>query len=130
MHTNPVLISFCSLLYYKSLRYHVHNYKLERKCIEEGLNLNDEFHIEMVSFTGKPIAVIQDNEHKAYNKFIVNKWRVFLMLNYNKTLIKYRKHNLVKEEDKETISVLQKIKACCSKTCHCCHKINLEKPKT
>jgi hypothetical protein len=126
VHTNPVLIAFCSLLYYKNLRDHVHNYRIERKCIENGINMNDEFRIKIVEFTGKPIAIQQDTKHKAYKKFIVNRWCVILMLHYNKSLIKYRKHHLKKIEQIEKSSFLQKICSCYSNMCVCCHKIKLK----
>ena len=52
---------------------------------------------------------------KYYNKKIVNKWHLLIWLNANKQLIQYRKHNLVKKNTNEPVSLLVRIKSLCNK---------------
>lgn len=117
MHTNPILLSFCSLLYYKNLREHIAEYKLERRRVEKILNLNDEFSFRIKKFTGRSQATSAEKlGNKRYKKRIVNKWHVVLTLQMNKSLIKYRKHNLIKKKTEEKLSIIQKLKSCCSRS--------------
>lgn len=125
MHTNPVLLSFCSLLYYKNLRKHISAYKLERKKVEKTVNLNDEFQFRIKKFTGRIDQITETTEeatssfpeyssnNKTYRKRVVNKWHVMLMLQMNKSLIKYRKHNLIKKKTIEKMSFIQKFRSFC-----------------
>ncbi len=97
VHTNPILITFCSILYYKNLRNHVNNYKLERKHVQDYYNLDENDSIIMSRFTGKSSQVKMNTNHiakKIYNKFIVNKWHVILFIHKNKSLIRFRSHNI------------------------------------
>ena len=104
MHTNPILLSFCSLLYYRNLQDHIRNYIIEKKSVEDKFNLSDEFIFRIDKFTGRvEISAIEreTKTRKNYKKNVVNKWHVMLMLQRNKTLIKYRAHNIIKKENKE-----------------------------
>lgn len=88
MHTNPILLSFCSILYYKNLREHIRQFKLERRKIENNINLNDGFSFRIKKFTGRnnkvasasaaagvaAVAAVDEHKpHKKYNKHIVNR---------------------------------------------------------
>ena len=101
MHTNPILITFCSILYYKNLRNHIDNYKLERQFIKNNYNYNqNEFSLRVATFDGKS-GLIKSNTNdqsikKKYNQFIVNKWHVLVFIHNNKSLLKYRAHNIRK----------------------------------
>lgn len=124
MHTNPILISFCSILYYKNLRNHIEKYKLERKLILSRINISDEYDFRIKKFIGKLVPTgVSDSKilKKKYNKHIVNKWHVIFMLHSNKSLIKYRAHNIKKIEKETGPSIVQKVVAC-AKKCACCKK--------
>ena len=120
MHTNPILICFCSILYYKRLRYHIRHYKLERKYIEKEYNLTDEYTFKIKKFHGDPdiakesekevkerIESIEgsyeesESEHelkpiscKIYKKCLVNRWHLFTMMDKNRSLIRYRQQHI------------------------------------
>ncbi len=92
-HTNPVMLSFISLLYYKNLNDHVTMFvKAKRKenSITEyfevlgGPNANPNYFKESEKF-GKRI----------YKKKIVNKWHLLVFLIKNPILILDRKHYLL-----------------------------------
>lgn len=125
MHTNPILICFCSVLYYKNLRQHIDEYKLERKIIQDKLNLSDEYIIRIRKFTGKTHLIDENKVEtaKKYNKFIVNKWHVILMIHNNKSLIKYRAHNINKIKNDINGGLIEKVKNACMK-CPCCKRNN------
>ena len=102
MHTNPVLLSFCSLLYYKNLQIQIKNFIKERKKIEDKINMNIKFSFRIKKFTGRVLVSDAENEAlliKKYKKHILNKWHLLLMLHRNKSLIKYRKFNLIIKQE-------------------------------
>ena len=125
MHTNPILITFCSILYYKNLRNHIDNFKLERQFIKNNYNYNqNEFSLRVKKFDGKSSLIKSNNDNndqssfkKKYNQFIVNKWHVLIFIHNNKSLIRYRAHNIRKKEIVEKIGFIQTV---CK--CVCCKK--------
>ena len=93
MHTNPIVISFCSILYYKYLEEYVKRYLIEKKRIEDGTASLD---VKLKTFNGqfpKIRSIITNKEPKDYRKKIVNRWHLLVKLNQNKILLKYRKLN-------------------------------------
>ena len=132
MHTNPILICFCSILYYRDLAVHIERYKIEKKIImamNKTKTISDEdiyFFLkkfggrfakyqETVGETPADSAQIELSSKKHYKKYIVNKWHVMLRLTLNQELIQYRRHNIRKKDVKESVSIFTKIKAICNK---------------
>ncbi len=101
MHTNSILICFCSILYYKDLAEHIRRYRIEKSYILSK-NYPIAFNFEQVSFfikefTGKlsdDNKIIKEEDTKIYNKKILNKWHLFVRLSLNQELIQYRSHNI------------------------------------
>ena len=147
VHTNPIILTFCSILYYKDLDEHVHRYKTERVFAERFIG-EDEL-IKMTPFTGrvadkfflgdksrpgsgsKPVSLATATDlHlnmlpaiKKYKKSVLNKWHVIVMLNRNKALIRYRKHHLVPPVPvgpSFLSRVVEKVKSKCGRGCCCC----------
>ena len=73
-HTNPIMITFCSLLYYKGLSNHV-----RKKYFESS----------------KDHELTRFNPMRNYKKRIVNKWHVLYFLTKNPILLMYRRDNLI-----------------------------------
>ena len=76
MHTNPILISFCSILYYKHLDQYVKRYVKEKMKIEKDLK---GVVVELKNFDGRQLSRNKTNstnapikEYKTYCKVIVN----------------------------------------------------------
>ena len=120
MHTNPILITFCSILYYKNLRNHIDNYKIEREFITDNYNFDkNKYSLRVKKFDGKSSSIISNtinqSNKKQYNKYIVNKWHVLVFIHNNKSLLRYRAHNIRNKETEKKIGILQKIKSICSK---------------
>ena len=130
MHTNPILICFCSILYYKDLAEHVKNHNKEKKYLiaitkhTDGNESDKKKYYFMKKF-GNKMARQQDlnetedmnktndtqmSKKKVYNKTIVNKWHLLIRLNLNKELIQFRKNNIRKKTKKKSESMLKKIK--------------------
>ena len=122
MHTNPILICFCSILYYRDLGEHIRRYRIEKQIVKakETNNLDDEVYYLIKKFGGK--LVINDSflkekssddrilRKKIYNQLIVNRWHVLLRLSINKELIPYRQHNIKKMNKIQNISLFTKIR--------------------
>lgn len=122
MHTNPIIICFCSVLYYKHLEEHIKRYRKAKRLANE--ETDDEFFFKLAKFKGRlsltgptDPSEVKLNHDRIYTKRIVNKWHLFLRLHLNKELIQYRKENIIKKEKPEKVNIITKIKACCSKTC-------------
>ena len=117
MHTNPIVITFCSILYYKNLDKHIKYYLREKRQIESELQNCQEIEVDLKSFSGLLVPeVIVDYrktrvQYKAYNQNIVNRWFILLMLEKNKQLIKYRSHNIEKKEKIEKEGIFTKVKS-------------------
>jgi len=122
VHTNPILICFCSILYYRDLGEHIRRYRIEKQIVKakETNNLDDEVYYLIKKFGGK--LVINDSflkekssddrilRKKIYNQLIVNRWHVLLRLSLNKELIPYRQHNIRKKNKSQPISILTRMK--------------------
>jgi hypothetical protein len=103
-HTNPVMLSFISLLYYKNLNDHVTMFvKAKRK--ENSIS-------EYFGVLGAPNAnpnYVKESEkfgRRIYKKKIVNKWHLLVFLIKNPILILDRKNNLIKLDCRHKESVL------------------------
>jgi hypothetical protein len=152
VHTNPIILSFCSLLYYKDLSEHLRRFKIEKAYAEKFIGKDER--IKMATFTGRvpPVFHMQDSssprrtaesianskfnknnrdvqlnllgKHKKYNQFIVNKWHVIAMLDRNKTLIRYRKHFVAKKEEPPVVDAEPKLGMVqkVKNLCCCCNK--------
>ena len=114
MHTNPIIICFCSVLYYKHLAEHIRRYKIQKRDLNLDENESDELFVKLTKFNGRlsiseaaeqiPLSNMYmslDNK-RIYNKKIVNRWHLFLRLNLNKELMVYRKY-LYQNNDNLTI---------------------------
>lgn len=101
VHTNPIIITFCSILYYADLDEHIRRYRHEKYAMRRELS-HDEF-LALRKFKGKLEPIGSDENvslkaSKGYNKRIVNKWHLLVMLKQNLSLIKYRKHLIAKSK--------------------------------
>jgi hypothetical protein len=119
VHTNPILITFCSILYYKNLRNHIDNYKIEREFITDNYNFDkNKYSLRVKKFDGKSSSIISNtinqSNKKQYNKYIVNKWHVLVFIHNNKSLLRYRAHNIRNKETEKKIGILQNICTKCS----------------
>jgi hypothetical protein len=138
VHTNPVLISFCSILYYRDLAEHIKCYNREKRRLLASQSDTKKYYF-MKKFGNKldrQRLILDDDEQKSsitnsstkkYNKTIVNRWHLLLRLDSNKELIQFRKHQIKKHKkhgnnDGETpqlsILVARKVKSICSKKQH------------
>ena len=92
MHSNPIIVTFCSLLYYEDLSDHIRNHRMERivKPLDKSL---EEFYILRPSnFDSKPLnefkmhPLIENSGYQPkrnYNRKILNRWHLFLRLSLN-----------------------------------------------
>ncbi len=104
MHSNPILITFCSLLYYKDLDQHMRNHRIEKLLIPLDDSLKEYFILRPVKFIEKPsnkykihpiLISLNYNPRKfEYNKKIVNRWHLFLRLSINIELTIYRRNKM------------------------------------
>lgn len=82
------MICFCSILYYKNLSNHISHFKIEKRRIQT--NLTRDKVCRIADFTGRAINDRLANK-KIYNTKILNKWHLLIMLDRNKSIIRYRK---------------------------------------
>jgi hypothetical protein len=82
------MICFCSILYYKNLSNHINHFKIEKRMIQT--NLTSDQVCRIAYFTGRAINDRLANK-KIYNTKILNKWHLLIMLDRNKSIIRYRK---------------------------------------
>ena len=126
MHTNPILISFLSILYYKDLNDHIRQFRIERNnLMKEHLNpkaikinkFNGKLKTSDVSFQLQSKKIMRN-----YNKTILNRWCLYITLSNNFNLLIYRKHNILKnnEDTPKQKRILEKLKLCCFNKCSCC----------
>ena len=104
MHTNPTLISFCSILYYNHLDKHVKRYLIEKRKIEEK---SKEVTVQLKGFDGRLRSKIIKKGSKTYCKIIVNRWHLLVILDKNKILLAYRKRE--NNFNFETINQMRKL---------------------
>ena len=96
-HTNPVLICFCGMLYYKGLSEHLTRYKKEKRLILETEEIDHRMSFQLKKFIGYLPKI---EEKKFYNRRILNKWHLLVRLTMNRELINFRKQFLfVKEKN-------------------------------
>jgi len=118
VHTNPILICFCSILYYQDLAEHIRRYRMEKKIIKaiEKNNLNEEIHYSLKKFSGKLLNEPEKSDEgpilkkKIYKQLVLNRWHVLLRLTLNKELIVYRRHNIRKKTKIYPISIFARVK--------------------
>lgn len=136
MHTNPIIICFCSILYYKGLTEHLHRYKKQRRALMLNGELESGMRVEMRDFTGRlsisPIKLDEPSGHshldgdgqnenatsriklmkRTYKTQVLIRWHLFLRMTLNKEIIKYRRVNLRKRDKQPPLQegVLSKIK--------------------
>ena len=112
MHTNPILITFCSILYYKDLDEYLHRFRAERRTLmkTEKFFLTDEL-VVMKTFGGRRLSL--RGETKRYNRLVVNRWHLWLRLSLNREITYMRRNNLIcKREDSQTsFSMIARIKS-------------------
>jgi hypothetical protein len=107
VHSNPIIITFCSLLYYKDLSDHIRNHRIEK--IEKGLDesIEKNYTLKPSNFNKRPLnefnvhpfVVKKSNLHqpmRSYNRKILNRWHLFLRLSINIELTSCRKHRMKK----------------------------------
>ena len=116
MHTNPILICFCSILYYPDLAEHIRRYRIEKEFIQasEVDNFDDDVFFSLKKFHGKLATELVFKEKRLskksnYNQKMLNRWHLLLRLNVNKELIPFRSHNLRKKQKNQPISLLKKL---------------------
>jgi hypothetical protein len=123
VHSNPILTTFCSLLYYKDLSKHLRLHKIEklRKPLDESLK--DHYELRPSRFTQEPeqtelllhpfVRRFTDltlyKTRKTYNKRVVNKWHLLVRLSLNIELTVHRKHR-IRAKSNSGLNVFQKIK--------------------
>ena len=125
MHTNPILICFCSILYYRELAEQIRRYRIEKEIVKamDSFSSDGEIYFSLEEFTGKlrnePLKGKSSTKDqlkiKIYKKHILNRWHLYLRLTLNKELIAYRGHNLKKKVIIEPASMLKKIMLLCKK---------------
>ena len=92
VHTNPVLICFLSILYYKDLDEDLERYKTEQNILlrkDKQSDVENNWMLLRKSNTQTKLAGI-----RCYNRNIVNMWHLLIRLHVNKELIQYRKYKL------------------------------------
>ena len=117
MHTNPILICFCSILYYRNLAEHIRRYKIEKELVKalETKNANKEIYFKLKTFSGYPLLNDpSSNEEKwttktCYSQHVKNRWHLIIRLSLNKELIQYRRHNLNTKNENESLFSLTKV---------------------
>lgn len=129
------------MLYYKQLAEHIRRYKEEKSYVEQFIQSDER--IRMAKFNGRVSSIFQlDEERRAseltpikiraqtkqYNKFVVNKWHVMLMLSRNLALLQYRKRGKNEKSEVKEASMAEKIKEklrfCSKLNCSSCCKRN------
>jgi len=112
VHTNPILITFCSILYYKDLDEYLHRFRTERRTLmkTDASFLADEL-VVMKNFGGRRLSL--RDETKKYNRLVVNRWHLWLRLSLNREITYMRRNNLkCKREDSRTsVSLIARIKS-------------------
>jgi hypothetical protein len=91
-HTNPIMMTFCSLLTYKGLSEHARNIVLKKVDINVKFHRSSHFQEN----NSKDLQVYPFNlnrlkRRKIYKKHIVNRWHVYAFLLKNPVLLMYRK---------------------------------------
>jgi hypothetical protein len=55
VHTNPILICFCSILYYRELAEQIRRYRIEKEIVKrmDSTSSDGEIYFSLKEFTGK-----------------------------------------------------------------------------
>jgi len=129
MHTNPIIICFCSILYYKDLSEHLRRYKKQRRDFMNGIDSNG-IHVQVNKFTGRlsdgSINLDDDDKmmsrkkliRRNYNTRVVMRWHLYLRMSLNKDIIKYRKMYINKNKNIQIESLIGKIKKNITNICN------------
>jgi hypothetical protein len=88
VHSNPVLITFCSILYYDELNEKIYKQRLKKI---EFINLNNQNEIVLIENNMLSLSYTKNLQKRVS----FNRWHLYLRLWLNKELIQYRKHNLI-----------------------------------
>ena len=109
MHSNPIIITFCSLLYYKDLDQHVRIHRIEKMLIPFDDSLKKYYIIRPAKFIQKPLDQYEIHpiltklnyspKKLNYNKTIVNRWHLYVRLSVNIELTIYRKNKIRNKYD-------------------------------
>ena len=104
MHTNPIIASFCSLLYYPELSDHIKRFLIESRNVGNYLELPEfigktKREKKIFGFFSEVNKTFIVKRTKVYNVNIVNRWHVFVMLNKYKALIMFRKHGTLEKNE-------------------------------
>ena len=124
MHTNPILTSFCSILYYKDLSEYIHRYRVERRHLKKANKASkkedNDIEFRMYKF-GRRLSLLdkyeKPSEHsRVYNKTILNKWHLYIMMAKYPGLIQYRMANKKNKSNvKQENRLLKNVKSLKSK---------------
>ncbi len=100
-HTNPILVCFCSLLYYKDLSEHLRRFKVEKQNILNSEELDCRMVFKLKKFVGflPPCATVE----RDYDRLIVNRWHLMLRLAVNRELTVYRGHYLERKRKRSFV---------------------------
>jgi len=117
VHTNSILICFCSILYYRDLAEHIRRYKIEKeivKALDAKNSPNKMLHYALRKFRGKLTneTFLKEKyaQKKTYNHLVLNRWHIMLRLHLNKELIQYRRHNLKTKPIRQPLVLFTKMK--------------------
>ena len=112
MHTNPILITFVNLLYYKKLQEFLRRHHREKRDYLARNPDTKPQQLKLGHFRGLLPPHKRGPEAISYNQSIVSKWHLLCFLNKNRGLIMMRKHNILREEIKEArLGFIRRLKA-------------------
>ena len=111
MHSNPILLTFCTLLCYKDLHEHMRRYRIEKLLMPLQEPLKNEYTLMPIAFKSKPSPEsylrhpFLENKsslvtfRKVYTRKVINRWHLFIRLSLNLELTGFRNHRI---KDKTT----------------------------
>jgi hypothetical protein len=116
VHGNPILITFCSLLYYKDLNEHIRRHKIEKILMPLDETVNKSCILRPSKFEKRPeFGEIKHpfvkNPHvylKNYDRKVLIRWHLLLRLSLNPELTRLRKHLIKSEKDEKKNSIRNK----------------------
>lgn len=119
VHTNSILTTFCSILYYKDLNEYIHRYRAERRMLTIKASESQKYDLAMYKF-GRRLSELDDSEKHiefgmTYNKIILNRWHLYVMMSKYPGLIQYRMKYKKKSEHKSKPKLIEKVKLFCKK---------------
>ncbi len=87
-HTNPIMLCFCSILYYKGLSEHIERTHKVELVTSSTISIEPTAQLEP---SRRSERANSSKTNKIYAKRIFNKWRLMVMLTKNPSLKLYRK---------------------------------------